>query len=69
MIQIAGFIDWPLASIDANSKALAIGLRDPNIAIMDQSNVGLVTVQAHLGTTGPEEDAEIDIKLGPCQTM
>lgn len=57
------------ASMKADSKSTTVRLRNSHIAVADWDDVRLVAIQAHLVTTGPENDSQDDVQLGPRKTI
>ena len=65
-------LDWQVpcdfSLLETDSESTAVGLWDPDIAVMDRNDVGLVAIEAHLMPSRSEKSAQDYIHLSPGQT-
>ncbi len=54
-----------LSLLKTNSKSTAVEFGDPDIAVIDRDDVGLVAIEAHLVSSRSEENSQDDVHLSP----
>ena len=65
-------LDWQVSCdfslLETDSKSAAVELWDPDFAVMDRNDVGLVAIEAHLVSSRSEKNAQDYIHLSPGKT-